>query len=313
MILILSTYNDISTDEIMDWLYSKKMLINRINDYNHFSFYSTNTLVKIENTTNGKIGIDSVQAFLYRRGYLSTKYISSERRIKIIEHEYTTFIELIYFKLSTINHINKYEDHTINKLIVYDLCKRLSILCPKHHVISNITDINLEHYFIKPFNFLYSSQKWSEQYNVTFYQHNYYYKNNSISKKEFFLPTFFQEYIPKKYEIRSFYLKGQFRSMAIFSQQNEKTKYDFRNYDHARPNRNVPYKLPKNLEKKLHKLMLKLDINCGSMDIIVTPDDQYYFLEVNPIGQFQWLSKNCNYFIERMMAKNLAIDETWSN
>ena len=128
-----------------------------------------------------------------------------------------------------------------------------------------------------------------------------------------FSQSLFQQYIPKKYEIRSFYLKGQFRSMAIFSQQNEKTKLDFRNYDQERPNRNVPYNLPKSLEQKLHKLMLKLDINCGSMDIIVTPDDQYYFLEVNPFGQFQWLSKGCNYFLERMIAKNLSGDETWSN
>lgn len=29
--------------------------------------------------------------------------------------------------------------------------------------------------------------------------------------------------------------------MAIFSQQNEKTKIDFRNYDYSRPNRVVPY------------------------------------------------------------------------
>jgi D-alanine-D-alanine ligase-like ATP-grasp enzyme len=58
--------------------------------------------------------------------------------------------------------------------------------------------------------------------------------------------------------------------------------------------------LPKIFEKKLHKLMQLLKINCGSIDILVTPNDEFYFLEVNPIGQFQWLSKNCNYFIEQM-------------
>lgn len=39
--------------------------------------------------------------------------------------------------------------------------------------------------------------------------------------------------------------------MAIFSQENDKTKIDFRNYDIANPNRCVPYKLPRRIEKQL--------------------------------------------------------------
>ena len=41
--------------------------------------------------------------------------------------------------------------------------------------------------------------------------------------------------------------------MAIFSQLDEKTKYDFRNYNHGKPNRNIPYKLPEDIKEKVLK------------------------------------------------------------
>ena len=124
------------------------------------------------------------------------------------------------------------------------------------------------------------------------------------------LPAFYQQYIDKKIELRIFYLKGRFYSMAIFSQANEKTKVDFRNYDRARPNRCVPYQLPQAIEAKLSVLMRSAGLNSGSIDMILTPGKEYVFLEINPVGQFQWLSRNCNYDIERRIACDLAQETT---
>ncbi|MBK7690075.1 MAG: hypothetical protein IPJ31_02800 [Bacteroidetes bacterium] len=109
----------------------------------------------------------------------------------------------------------------------------------------------------------------------------------------------------KKIEIRTFFLLGKFYSMAIFSQQNEKTKIDFRHYDFERPNRTVPFKLPVVIEKRIERLMRKLKLSSGSLDIIYTLDGEYIFLEVNPIGQFDWLARSCNYPIEKQIAKEL--------
>jgi hypothetical protein len=237
--------------------------------------------------------------------------------------QYQAFIEMDYkFIKQTYNDIipyllNRPNQNNINKLLIYNIAKSLKIVFPKSFITSNIENLrclNSEDNVLIAKTISWPSVK-VEYFNrkISLGGGNVIIDLNIFNSKLKFYPSLFQQYIPKKYEIRSFYLKGQFRSMAIFSQQNEKTRTDFRNYDYERPNRTVPYNLPKSLENKLHKLMLKLDINCGSMDIIVTPDDQYYFLEVNPIGQFQWLSKGCNYFIERMIAKNLSGDETWSN
>jgi len=117
-----------------------------------------------------------------------------------------------------------------------------------------------------------------------------------------FFPSLVQQAIEKKMEIRVFYLYGKFYSMAIYSQNNKNTKTDFRNYDHQRPNRTVPYQLPQGIEGKLDTLMKGLGFNTGSIDLILTPEGDYVFLEINPEGQFGMVSHPCNYFLEREMA-----------
>ncbi|HET7818898.1 MAG TPA: hypothetical protein VFL70_06280 [Bacteroidia bacterium] len=120
-----------------------------------------------------------------------------------------------------------------------------------------------------------------------------------------FLPFIFQKKIDKEYEIRVFYLKPNFYSMAIFSQSDEKTKIDFRNYNLEHPNRIVPFNLPLKIKKSLSEFLISEKINCASIDIIKSTDGNYYFLEINPWGQFGMLSKACNYYIEKKLAEIL--------
>lgn len=115
----------------------------------------------------------------------------------------------------------------------------------------------------------------------------------------------FQRNIEKRYEIRTFFIDGEFYSMAIFSQKNNRTQNDFRNYDYAKPNRTVPYLLDEAICKKLRVLMKALALNSGSIDLIYGTDNVYYFLEVNPLGQFGMVSTPCNYQLEKLVAEHL--------
>ena len=94
-------------------------------------------------------------------------------------------------------------------------------------------------------------------------------------------------------------------SMAMFSQGSKQTSIDFRRYDRNKMSRRVPYKLPQNLEDKIRILMKELDLNSGSLDIVKTKDD-YYFLEVNPVGQFGFVSGSCNYNLFKKNAEYLT-------
>ena len=93
--------------------------------------------------------------------------------------------------------------------------------------------------------------------------------------------------------------------MAIFSQNNVNTQVDYRNYDHEKPNRCVPYNLPNTIKRKIFKFMKYKKIDTGSIDIIFSTNNKYFFLENNPQGQFDWLTKNCNYNIEKEIAEIL--------
>lgn len=111
-----------------------------------------------------------------------------------------------------------------------------------------------------------------------------------------------QEEVEKKMEIRSFYLDGDFYSMAIFSQQDVTTAVDYRKYNYENPNRMVPFRLPLEVEVALDKLFRKLKLNTGSVDLILDTQGRYVFLEINPSGQYAGLSNSCNYHLDMKIA-----------
>jgi ATP-GRASP peptide maturase of grasp-with-spasm system len=124
-----------------------------------------------------------------------------------------------------------------------------------------------------------------------------------------FAPSLFQEQIAKAFELRVFYLAGELHAMAIFSQSDAQTRTDFRIYNRQRPNRNVPYLLPSDSAASLRCLMDDLDLETGSIDLLVTPEGREVFLEVNPVGQFGMVSKPCNYHLEKRVAELLLHKE----
>lgn len=120
-----------------------------------------------------------------------------------------------------------------------------------------------------------------------------------------FYPSKFQELIEKEFEIRAFFLGGNFYSMAMFSQNRDATRIDFRNYDAVNPVRTVPISLRKETEGKLAELMRHFDLRTGSIDLIRTVDGRDVFLEVNQGGQFGMTSGPCNYYLHREIGKFL--------
>lgn len=313
-VIIQSESYDNSTDTILMWLHHYGTF-NKIhlffNNYvvDHFSLLFSGQKKKSVKINNIILNNCS---FWYRRGeYTVTANHQNESFKKNIEN--IALIPLISYlnRFFQNSYINLFNDNFINKITVLEHCLDLGIKIPNTLITTHNEDLLLflsknKTVITKSIQNPFFTQHINKNYKIYFSTPTQLVTLKDISEKNSsFLPSFFQKYIPKQFEIRSFYLNGTFKSMAIFSQQSEKTKTDYRNYDHQNPNRCVPYLLPKKLEKKLHQLMLKLKLNCGSFDIIYTPEGKHYFLEVNPIGQFQWLSRNCNYFIEKIITKQI--------
>lgn len=63
--------------------------------------------------------------------------------------------------------------------------------------------------------------------------------------------------------------------------------------------------LPDDLTAKIYKLMEQKGINFGSLDFMKGVDGKYYFLEINPVGQFLGLSTLLNLELEKLIAEKL--------
>ena len=64
------------------------------------------------------------------------------------------------------------------------------------------------------------------------------------------------------------------------------------------------------IKKKLKNLMDDLDLNIGCIDLLKGVDGQFYFLEVNPVGQIAGYSTRANLNFEKIIVeKMLDIDK----
>jgi len=105
-------------------------------------------------------------------------------------------------------------------------------------------------------------------------------------------PCLFQEYIPKKSELRVTIIGHRTFTSEIDSQQAEHTKVDWRRGVLRGPLPQRPFVLPEHVELRARELMRRLGLVFGCLDFIRTPDDRFVFLEVNPNGQWYWVERD---------------------
>lgn len=318
MILIKSIEEDISTNDVVKWLLRFNANFLRLNDitkiknirYVNHSFY-------IELTNGYTFDLTNVTAYWYRRGIFKFKVIAPVSGNKVFDREHESHIcyesksafdfFISFLKKSILCIGDSVLCTEVNKNIVLETARKLKLNVPEFIITTKKPDIEAflqvhKNVITKPIHlpFTYSTtQYWFPTYTEKIN------RNMLFQMPECFPTTLFQNEIQKKFEVRTFYLKGKFYSMAIFSQRDNQTKTDFRLYNYEKPNRNVPFKLPTNVEKQLDKLMCALKFESGSIDMIYSLDKKYYFLEINPIGQFGMVSYPCNYYIEKKIAEIL--------
>lgn len=120
-----------------------------------------------------------------------------------------------------------------------------------------------------------------------------------------FCPMQFQEKLEKKLELRITIVGDEVFAFAVDSQKSESAKVDWRKDGNALIADWVPYELPLEVKEKLLQMMDIYQINYGAIDIIVTPENEYYFLEINSAGEFFWLDRIIDGAISEQIAKVL--------
>jgi glutathione synthase/RimK-type ligase-like ATP-grasp enzyme len=114
-----------------------------------------------------------------------------------------------------------------------------------------------------------------------------------------YCPMIFQPYIDKEYELRIVYIAGEFFTGKINNSENVDWRLAQENYAWS------AYELPENVKTGLASMMEEMGLYIGAIDMIRGKDGAYYFLEVNPQGEWGMLQKDLGFPIAERIADNL--------
>lgn len=320
MILIFSESNDTTTSAVMEWLLQANQTVVRLNECDHLLDFNLSkkaaVLVFFQLSTQREIrlNLNNVKMVWYRKGGLKPdtwfeQQIGNPYTDRYLKNEVRIAMDYIYFLLAQKDNLATIFNSQMNKLQVNYLAASFGLDTPDFTVATQKSDLSD---FLSGYPEGCITKAISETFFVVEDNRFVISYTESVDGADLaeypnkMKPVLLQNKVDKKYELRIFYLDGVCYTSAIFSQNDAQTKVDFRKYNHDKPNRTVPYNLPDDIADKIHRLMLRLGLKTGSIDMLVTMDKRYIFLEVNPVGQFGMVSAPCNYYLEQKVAERLC-------
>lgn len=304
-ILVITTKSDTLTVEMVSKVISKDFHFIRFN----IDAWDTNTVSIYNNSfeLNGQIiDINTIDFIWYRRfSFLESSLIfTTLLKNKQLTNEFAIFIyteykqaligllKLLENKPSVNQFITFYNSN--NKISNLKLASKLGFNTPKTIISNNYEKVKqfcINHSWniiLKTF-FNFNYIKTEKKHYIPIVKINYETLDkhkNSIQVS----PVFIQEYIEKKYELRIVVIGKNVYPFAIYSQELEESKLDFRIHN-LENLRHELVSIPKNIENLLLKYNKINKIDFCSFDIILTPNNEYYFLECNLDGEWYWLEK----------------------
>jgi len=103
-------------------------------------------------------------------------------------------------------------------------------------------------------------------------------------------PLVMQAYVPKKLEIRVTVVADQVFAAEIHSQATNRTRFDWRRYD-LKATPHAIHHLQQDVAARCVELVKRSRLSYGTIDLILTPDDRYVFLELNSAGEYGWIEQ----------------------
>lgn len=325
MILIISTrHNDTTTDQVIDWLNYYRADYIRVNGFdlldNLLFSEHDGTFKFIESGRSSH----EISVIWYRRwhdknhfagSYETSSYLNNDQ--KVLDYVYDEFLGLReYFFECLRNHSWLHKPEYLRVISTKKphqlrLAKSVGLNVPKT-LVSN-TRSELEKFAKAHGPLIIKNLSMVGAFNDPFEPEGVpvgtYTKKLTLDEirnlPDQFSPILVQQLIPKEFEVRIFHFHQKNFQMAIFSQLESRTELDFRNYSVDMKQRWIPYSIPEKLDNQINEFMNKIDLESGSLDFIFSEDGEYYFLEVNPEGQFGMVSSPCNYYIEKQIAQKL--------
>jgi glutathione synthase/RimK-type ligase-like ATP-grasp enzyme len=305
MIFIITHKDDFTVDFVIEKLNKRNISYYRFNcediDEKGYTF-------KLGKTTKFSINnINNIDSVWFRRTKLPEINTSSDSEKLFILNDYDTLLSNIYNLIESDKWMSKPKNvyNAENKLLQLRIAKEIDFITPETIVTSSKEDLNQflkEHnnqVIIKPINQgrINETEGFKNIFtNILSLEHI-----NNLDKYDL-TPSIFQSYIEKEYEIRVTVVDGKVFSAKVESQQNEKTKIDWR----KEKLKFTEYKLPDDISEKCLSLVKILDLNFGAIDLIKSKKGEYVFLEINPNGQWAWIEFDTNLKISEAIISFLT-------
>ncbi|HCM34494.1 ATP-grasp ribosomal peptide maturase [Chryseobacterium sp.] len=310
MILCITHSQDFYTiDLFFQYLSSKNIPYFRLNSdqLNHLQKISINeNSFEITDESGNTIHSDDIKGVWHRKAWrISVPEELDENYEKIFQNEYGSLRYNLFASLEDIPWINPFEKEKKidgNKMLQLKIAQRNHLTIPK-------TMFSNDEEKITTFFHQYCSGKAIAKLHGV--QSKTMSGENLISTMiieeetlEYlsdiaYCPMIFQPYIDKEYELRIMYVDGVFFTGKINNSSNADWRISNENYFWS------AYELPENIKINLTSMMKEMGLYMGAIDVIKGKDGEYYFLEVNPQGEWGMLQKELGFPIAERIADNL--------
>jgi len=324
MVLIISNTFDISTSEVVDWIYSigEKVMVITEDDEILIDLPDLLDNKKSEIWVNSiQVDLNSVTSIWLRKGGIPFNINKCEREfladsvVDYLTKEWSVVEGYLLSDFMENNHLGDLHLSDVNKLKMLKIAAFSGLNIPVTGIVSskkNLKKILDSHtqLIVKPCSSLFGIPSSPNKEDMLVMYSNAISMNDYDLFPESFLPLFIQEKISRQYEVRVISLSNELYSTAVIPYNLDTD--DIRGLD-VSEKRYVPYKLPADVENSIRTFLKSINCSFGCMDLIVSPDNTHYFLEINPNGQFGAYGYYSGYNLYSEIAKFLTLKKKLEN
>jgi hypothetical protein len=215
---------------------------------------------------------------------------------QLIRTQWTAFVRslCVFDKIKWLNNPVDIYKAEIKPYQLY-LANKFGIKVPKTIISNSTFKIGSEYIAIKSIDTAIVSKGEEEGFVYTEI-----YKNDELEIEKFTSPFFNQQGLVPKLDIRVTVVENNAIAIKIFS--NTEIEEDWRRYKN-KLNYSV-FELPKKIEDFCIEFVKALNLKFGAIDLILH-NKEYYFIEINPTGEWSWLQQNTGFKFDELIVNSL--------
>ncbi len=303
-VLLISNRFDFSTDFIAVELANQNINFIRINrdELKDYSIEFDPIKPELKATYNDysfTISTEYLKSIYYRAPTFLRDIVqeSLSEEEQLIRTQWAAFVRSLCV-FENIKWLNNPTDIYKAEIKPYQLfvANKLGIKIPKT-IVSNITlNSSFEYQAIKSIDTAIVSDGANEGFVYTEI-----YKKDELEEVKYTSPFFIQQGLVPKIDIRVTVVENDVVAIKITA--NKEIDEDWRRYKDELTY--SIFKLPKEIHDFCINYTKKLNLNFGAIDLVLH-NNEYYFIEINPTGEWSWLQKNTGCNFDKLIVKSLT-------